>query len=230
MTRSARTLIATCLVLAVPAFVGCSKDSATPDLTTTAPSGAATAAASGLAKTTASATPSGGAVAAVASGAVAPAASSGGAVAVASGATSGAAMMPVAPTTGGAEGTYTPFKHPKGFSLDVPSMFTASASKNPDAATWTFGAATMKADVSPNLSETIEALFEEAAKTPGVTDKQKKDNWYTLKGSNKGKSFFKKTFVSPASVTSLVILYDDALKAQLDPVAQHVADSFKPKS
>ena len=223
MTR--RLILAT--VLASALVAACSKDSATPDTnatsssskpTTTASGSAATGSSTGVAATTAAAT-----------GAVPPAASSGAAAATTTAAA--AAANTVAPAAPGGDVTYTPFKHPKGFSLDVPSLFTAVTTKNPDSQTWSYGTATIKTDVSPNIGDTIDEAFNsDVSGTPGVTDKLKKDNWYMLKGSSKGKSFYKKIFVSAQTMTNLQIQYDDAQKAQLDPVAQHIGDSFKPKS
>jgi hypothetical protein len=206
------------------AAVACSKDSPKPDTATTTTS--ASAPASNAATSATAATASGSATGGTAS-ALPPSSAS----AASSGATA-AASATGAPAAAGAAGTWTPFTQKShGYSLEVPGIFVAKVNpKNIDGQDWSFGDHANITTVSLDaLGESLDDYFNEAtSERKGITDKKKQDNWFLIRGADKGKNFVEKSFVTARSKTDLDITYDDSVKAQIEPLIQHMLDSFKP--
>ncbi len=212
------------LPMAAVALVGlaCNNDKPKPDMTT-APATAATtstAAAPASGAGTGTGTGMGAAAAQAASGAVPPASGSASAV---------AAATTAAPAPAG-NVTYTPFTQKShGYSLEVPSVFVAKVDpKNSDGQDWSWGGhANITTIALPAIDSLDDSFTDVTSHRKGITEKTKKDNWYLIKGKDAGKNFIEKSFVTVSTKTDLDITWDDTVAGQIDPLVQHMLDTFK---
>ena len=117
------------------------------------------------------------------------------------------------------------------FTIDYPDFMT----KNPAAAnnagqSFSFRSrASMRAWGAPNSSNmSVQALFEDWARRPGVLYKTQQDTWWIVSGKDRGRWYHSKSFLAGPNLVSVMIEYDDAIKESFEPVAKHIADSLKP--